>query len=103
MLGQGQWNGGTIVKSIAPLVTPSQSLDVRYGLLWWLNTSAPDQPALAPAAPANMFSAEGALGRELFVLPDQQVTVVRLGDRPGNAFATRLWAMLADAMHLASR
>jgi len=100
MLAQGNWNGHVILKNTEPFTQPSQQLNVHYALLWWLNTSAANQPAMWPAAPADMYSAQGALGRMLFVLPDQQVTVVRLGDKPDESFADQLWVLLADAMHI---
>lgn len=98
MLANGKWQGASIVKDISPFTRASQSLNPNYALLWWLNTPADDQPPRAPAAPDNMYSALGALGRDLFVLPGQQITVVRLGDRPAKGFARQFWQLLSKAI-----
>jgi CubicO group peptidase (beta-lactamase class C family) len=52
---------------------------------------------LAPAAPEDLYAAQGALGRKLYVVPSLDLVVVRLGDSPGDAFNQRFWELLMAA------
>jgi CubicO group peptidase (beta-lactamase class C family) len=106
MLAGGVWQGRRVVSEswVATSVTPSQSLNPAYGLLWWLNVRPPRagpeaaaQAALAPAAPADMFAAQGALGRKVYVVPSLGLVVVRLGDAPADDFNQRFWELLMAA------
>ena len=111
MLGQGQWNGNTVLADTAYLqdmITPSQSINPSYGYLWWLN----GQPSfmlpqlqftfpgpLLPAAPADLYAAIGKNGQIINVVPSQGLVVVRMGNAPGsslvpNAFNDSLWLKL---------
>ncbi len=78
-----------------------------YGRLWWLNGSPftirplanrVDGP-LIPAAPADLVAALGALDRKLYVVPSQQVVVVRMGAAtPDKGFDQQLWLRLSKAL-----
>ena len=83
---------------------PSQSLNPAYGLLWWLNRRASNtgpekagKAVLAPAAPDDLYAAQGALGRKLYVVPSLELVVARLGDAPGDDFNQRFWELLMAA------
>ncbi len=52
---------------------------------------------LAPAAPGDMYAAQGALGRKVYVVPSLDLVVVRLGDSPDNDFNQRFWELLMAA------
>jgi CubicO group peptidase (beta-lactamase class C family) len=78
-----------------------------YGRLWWLNGGAyaikagdkrADGP-LMPAAPADLVAALGALDRRLYVVPSEQLLVVRMGmAAPDPAFDQQLWLRLGKAL-----
>jgi len=77
---------------------------MAYGLLWWLNgrplragPGASDREMLAHAAPPDMYAAQGALGRKVYVVPSFDLVVVRLGDAPDDDFNQRFWELLAAA------
>jgi CubicO group peptidase (beta-lactamase class C family) len=106
MLAGGVWQGRRVVSEgwVEAAVTPSQSLNPAYGLLWWLNArpsrtgpEASGHAALAPAAPGDMFAAQGALGRKVYVVPSLALVVVRLGDAPDDDFNQRFWELLMAA------
>lgn len=104
----GHWQGKEIVTAerLKELLAPSQQLNPAYGLLWWLNTDAgyqsPRSSALAPgkrvpAAPADLVTAAGALNRYVFVLPKDNIVIVRTGlinpQTPGS-FDRQWWQTL---------
>lgn len=77
-----------------------------YGHLWWLNGSAyalrPGseriETSLAPAAPADLIMALGALDRKIYVSPSRQWIVVRTGQAaPDKDFNQQLWLRLMQA------
>ena len=106
MLAGGAWQGRRLVSEgfVEAAVKPSQSLNPAYGLLWWLNgrpsstgPEAAGNAVLAPAAPEDMYAAQGALGRKLYVVPSLDLVVVRLGDAPADDFNQRFWELLMAA------
>jgi CubicO group peptidase (beta-lactamase class C family) len=112
MLAGGVWQGRRVVSRsyVEAAVEPSQSLNPAYGLLWWLNGRAlratPDaagHAALAPAAPGDMYAAQGLLGRKVYVVPCLDLVVVRLGDGPNADFNQRFWELLMAAGAAAPR
>lgn len=103
VLQGGQWNGRQLVSraTLAETLKGSQA-NRAYGLSWWLNqypgkdavkasrtmTVASDlftNPA-ARALPANLFMAAGAGKQRLYIIPSQDLVIVRLTrgifDRP---------------------
>jgi CubicO group peptidase (beta-lactamase class C family) len=107
MLARGVWQGRRLVSEgfVEAAVKPSQSLNPAYGFLWWLNgrplrtaSEAARNVVLAPAAPGDLFAAQGALGRKLYVVPSLDLVVVRLGDAPADNFNQRLWELLMAAV-----
>lgn len=89
---KGFWNGNTVLHDTSYLnamVSPSQTLNPSYGYLWWLN----GQPSyrlpvltqlftgpLTPEAPSDMFSAKGRDNQRLYIVPSQDLIVVRMGN-----------------------
>jgi len=113
LLAGGDWNGAAIVSDktyLADSVKPSQKMNPAYGYLWWLNSSARPvasngerrSRALVPSAPADLFAAQGALGRRLWVVPSLGIVATRLGDDPrasGRGDFDRLfWKALVEAV-----
>lgn len=106
MLGRGLWRGERLLSEayVDASVRPSQPLNPAYGYLWWLNgrplRTAPAElghEVLAPAAPSDLFAAQGALGRKLYLVPSLELVVVRLGDAPDDDFNRRFWQLLMAA------
>ena len=68
MLHHGAWNGRQIVSRdwIAQSTQPSQSLNPRYGLLWWIDPEI------------RGYAAHGHLDTSLHVIPDLDLVIVRM-------------------------
>ena len=113
VLAGGTWNGKVIVSDkayLADSVKPSQKMNPAYGYLWWLNSSSRPLASngqrrsrnLVPSAPADLFAAQGALGRRLWVVRSLGIVAVRLGDDPrasGRGDFDRLfWKALVEAI-----
>jgi CubicO group peptidase (beta-lactamase class C family) len=115
-LRKGEWNGLQVLTDqnyYTAMVNTSQSYNLSYGYLWWLNgktTSMVPQSqivfstSLAPNAPADMFMALGKDDKKIYVIPSLDAVVVRLGDDAGgsvagpSSFDNDLWAKLKLAM-----
>lgn len=95
MLNKGKWDTTPVMTDTAyfrQMTNTSQSLNLAYGYLWWLNGKASLMvPGLqyvfpgsfAPHAPADMIAAMGKNGQFLDVVPSQNIVTVRLGNAPG--------------------
>lgn len=72
MLHQGKWNGRQIVSSewVKRSTRPSQSLNPRYGLLWWIDPEI------------RGYAAHGHLDTDLHVIPDLDLVIVRMQSKP---------------------
>lgn len=72
MQNKGVWRSRRIVseKWVGQSTEPSQNLNPGYGLLWWL--------------PENLkgFAANGYLDTNLYVIPEQELIVVRMQSKP---------------------
>lgn len=88
---EGTWDQEVILgdsEYFEDMVNPSQLLNPAYGYLWWINGQdyfiPPDATdsfpgPIAPDAPADMFSAAGALGQYISISPENGLVVVRQG------------------------
>ncbi len=111
ILANGKWNDEALLADQQYLQasrSPSQTLNRSYGFLWWLNGQRSAARAarrvrgpLIPAAPHDLFAAQGALGRKCYVVPSLGLVVTRLGDSPeatGNPrFDDEFWRLLMKA------
>jgi CubicO group peptidase (beta-lactamase class C family) len=72
MLAGGRWADQQIVPAtwVTASTRPSQALNPRYGLLWWLDPEA------------GAYAAHGHLDTHLHVLPDAELVVVRMQAKP---------------------
>ena len=73
VLSEGRWNGYAVLNNSEYLfesLQSSQKLKPSYGLLWWRLSAY------------NAVAALGKLSRMVIIVPDKQVVIVRLGDRP---------------------
>jgi len=68
MLHHGAWNGRQIISRdwITQSTQPSQSLNPRYGLLWWIDPEI------------RGYAAHGHLDTSLHVIPDLDLVIVRM-------------------------
>jgi CubicO group peptidase (beta-lactamase class C family) len=72
MLHHGEWDGRQIISRdwIARSTKPSQSLNPRYGLLWWIDPEI------------RGYAAHGHLDTDLHVIPDLDLVIVRMQAKP---------------------
>ncbi|CAM1342785.1 serine hydrolase domain-containing protein [Tenacibaculum amylolyticum] len=75
-LHDGNWNGDALFDKdwVKYATTPTPTSDGWYGAQIWLNAGS-----RYPDVPKNMYSFNGYQGQNVFVLPDQDLVVVRLG------------------------
>lgn len=116
LLNKGKWNGAAILGDSAYFnaqVNSSQNLNLSYGYLTWLNgktahmlpaTSLVFNGMIAPNAPADMYAALGKNDQKVYVVPSQNLVVIRMGDSAGNVqlavsgFDNELWGKLKSVI-----
>jgi len=98
VLNNGTWNTTPIMTDATyfnAMVNSSQSLNLSYGYLWWLNGKSsfmlPGLQIVFPgslhtAAPDDMFSAMGKNGQIINIVPSQNLVMIRMGNVPDGAF-----------------
>jgi len=108
ILNKGKWDDQEVMTDsdyFDAMVTTSQSLNLSYGYLWWLNgkssiiypgLATPFDISMAPAAPSDMFAAMGKNGQFVNVVPSLNLVVVRMGEAPGSSlvpvtFHNEMW------------
>lgn len=114
ILAGGNWAGQPVISDTAyfqDMVTTSQLLNKAYGYLWWLNGKGEHMlPGLQfvfpndliPAAPNDLIAALGKNDQKIYVVPSEQLVVIRMGDAAGlpapapSSFDNQLWERLAD-------
>ena len=75
-LNKGNWNGTQVFDEtwVDYVTEPTPTSDGWYGAQFWLNAGN-----RYPNVPKNMFSANGYQGQNVYILPDQEMVIVRLG------------------------
>jgi CubicO group peptidase (beta-lactamase class C family) len=75
---------GWVKESIIPGLPTSVN---QYGYQFWLNSipAIKNGQSKFPAAPPDMFFAEGFEGQRIFIIPSRKLVIVRLGLSRGNA------------------
>lgn len=75
-LNRGNWNGEQIFDPswVDYVSTPTPTSDGGYGGQFWLNKGGK-----FPDVPRNMFYADGYQGQFVFIFPDRDLVVVRMG------------------------
>ena len=75
-LNKGNWNGEQLFNEewVNYITTPTKGSNGTYGGHFWLNAEGQ-----FPDVPKNMFYASGYQGQFVFVFPDQDLVVVRMG------------------------
>ena len=95
----GRWHEQQLLDDsgyMQEMLTPSQSLNPSYGLLWWLNgqefslgagpVATRKEGPLIAAAPTDLLAMQGALDRKLYLVPSLNLVVTRLGAAGGDDF-----------------
>ncbi len=106
VIQDGLWNGKDLLNNPQYLKTafsPSQDMNKAYGFLWWLNgqpltRGGKMQKSLIPAAPKDLFAAQGALGRKLYIVPSLDLVISRLGANAKKDFPDKFWTLLMEAV-----
>ena len=117
-LNNGTWDDIPILTDMefeAQMRTPSQELNRSYGYLYWLN-GQPDfmAPAsqivftgpLIPSAPMDLYSGLGKNDQKLYIVPSEELVIVRMGEDTGenllgpSSFDNALWELLSAYMQL---
>jgi len=75
-LNKGNWNGQQLFDAtwVDYITTPTNGSKGTYGGHFWLNAEGQ-----FPDVPKNMFFADGYQGQFVFIFPDQDLVVVRMG------------------------
>lgn len=114
-LNKGKWMSEQILNEsfFTESTSSSQDINPSYGYLWWLNGKTsymvPGSQhvylgSLVPNAPLDMFAAMGAEDQRIYVIPSQNMVVVRMGEAsdPQNpsfalsGFDNDLWGKIND-------
>lgn len=90
-LNRGDWNGWQLISARwvktatsvqVPASTPlGHKIDGRgmYGFNWWVNGIKADGQRKWPGAPTGTFAASGHNNNDMFVIPEWNMVIVRLG------------------------
>ncbi|MFD2921827.1 serine hydrolase domain-containing protein [Terrimonas rubra] len=116
LLAKGKWDQAAILSDAAYLeaqINSSQNLNPSYGYLTWLNGKSsymlPSLQAkfpgmLFPNAPVDMYAALGKNDQKIYVVPSQNIVVIRMGESAGNvqlavsSFDNELWGHLKQVI-----
>ena len=76
--GQQLFTGDWVKQTITPFAADKLQ---HYGYQFWLNGFNKEMPSQRkfPAAPADMFYADGYAGQYVFIIPSKKLVIVRLG------------------------
>jgi CubicO group peptidase (beta-lactamase class C family) len=107
-LNRGHWKGEQLidakwveaatsvhVPASLPWGHKESGIDARgvYGFNWWVNGIQPDGNRIWPDAPADVFAAIGHNNNRMFVIPEWQMVVVRLGlDQSDKKISETVWS-----------
>lgn len=115
-LNKGKWEENKVIISenfFNESIHSSQEINPSYGYLWWLNGKSkymiPGEQtifngALIRNAPADLYAAMGANDQRLYILPEQKIIILRMGEAsdPDNpqfalsGFDAKLWEKIND-------
>lgn len=115
-LAEGEWDGEAVLDDTSfftAMTSPSQNLNPAYGYLYWLNGkssfSIPGETTsfdgkLIPNAPDDLFAGLGRNDQKLYVVPSEDLVIVRFGDAANDtllgpsSFDNDLWELLNNLM-----
>jgi len=114
ILRKGIWNLDTLMRDTSyfnQMTNTSQQINKSYGYLWWLNGKgsymAPTvqfviPTDLIPTAPSDLIAALGKNDQKIYVIPSQNMVIVRMGNASGaptlalSSFDNILWSKLSQ-------
>ena len=120
ILAGGFWKDERIVPEqyYNEMISTSQDINKSYGYLWWLNgkeshrlpgsTFTFDGP-LVPSAPSDMFAGLGKNDQKVYVVPSENLVVVRMGDDGSDSrlalssYDTKLWEKISNVIKTSSK
>ena len=90
-LNEGKWENNQVVPQnyMQNATTTSQSINLAYGYLWWLNGKTsfhlPQSQYQFPGnlivtAPADMYCALGKDDQKIYVVPSKKIVIIRMGE-----------------------
>jgi CubicO group peptidase (beta-lactamase class C family) len=112
MLNKGKWDTTPVLTDAAYFTTQtntSQNLNLSYGYLTWLNGKSSNMlpgsqlifiGSIIPNAPADLFAALGKNDQKVYVVPSQNLVIIRMGNTAGGVnpagsdFDNVLWGKL---------
>ena len=94
---QGLWNGKEVIPSwwVETATKSSQQLNPEYGYTFWVNTNGTHWPGL----PKDMFALKGYNSNRCYVVPSQDLVVVRVGAGPNQWKEQSLISGVLDAVN----
>ena len=95
LLNKGFWEGKQIIPNwwVDVATKPSQKLNQDYGYTFWVNTKGTRWPGL----PKDMFALEGYNSNRCYVVPSEDLIVVRVGAGPNQWNEQALISGILDA------
>lgn len=111
-LNKGKWEDDVILNDdtfFSQMTNTSQNLNKAYGYLWWLNgkdnfrlpaTEEDFTGKLIPNAPNDLFAGLGKDDQKVYIIPSENMVVIRLGDNAGvstfgpSSFDNELWGKI---------
>jgi CubicO group peptidase (beta-lactamase class C family) len=111
-LNKGKWKSTSILSDMnyfTSSTNSSQELNPSYGYLWWLNGKSSFMlpginfsfnGSIVPNAPDDMICALGKNDQKIYIVPSQNLVVVRMGEASGeivgalSSFDNQLWGLL---------
>ena len=112
LLNKGKWNTTVILSDtnyFHSQVNTSQSMNLSYGYLTWLNGKSSNMlpqsqivfsGSIIPNAPADLIAALGKNDQKIYMVPSQQLVIIRMGNTAGGVkpagsdFDNELWGKL---------
>jgi CubicO group peptidase (beta-lactamase class C family) len=87
-LNDGVYNNERILPEgwVRKSTTPASAEKKGYGFQIWLNTGGDTSVKRYPAAPADLYCADGFESQLIFVIPSENLVIVRLGLTQHNNF-----------------
>ena len=114
MYNKGKWDTTQILNEnyFNEATNTSQTINLGYGYLWWLNgkasyhlpqTQLQFAGSIIPTAPNDMFMALGKNDQKIYIIPSKKMVVIRMGDvsDPANptfavsGFDAELWTKIS--------
>lgn len=112
LLNKGKWDATTVLSDtnyFNTQINTANNFNISYGYLTWLNgkqshmlptTQFVFNGFMVPNAPADMYAALGKNDQKIYVVPSQNLVVIRMGEAANNvqlavsSFDNELWGKL---------